>query len=104
MVIDFEAGRRWAYYVAWLQGKKPMTVAEPSAAKCFTSELTVRLANAGLEMMGLYGTLRQGSKWAALQGKFERMSQFSLGFTIAAGSTEIQKNLIAWSGLGLPRQ
>jgi len=104
LAIELEAGRQWAYYVTWLQSRNPMAAAEPSAAKYWASELAVRLANTGLEIMGLYGILKGGSRWAPLQGKFESMCQFSLGFTIAAGSTEIQKNLIAWMGLGLPRK
>jgi hypothetical protein len=61
------------------------------------------LANTGLEIMGLYGTLKYGTKWAPLRGKFEHMCQLNLGSTIGGGTTEIQKNLIAWMGLQLPR-
>jgi len=104
LATEVEAARQFAYYVVWMQSQNPMVVAEPSAAKVLTSELSVRLANTGLEIMGLYGTLKQGSKWAPLQGKFESKCQLSLGFTIAAGSTEIQKNLIARMGLQLPRE
>ena len=104
LAIGLEAAGQLAYYCAWMQGKNALTIAEPSASKWFSTELWVRLANTGLEVMGLYGTLKQGSKWAALKGKFQSMCQFSLGLTIAAGSTEIQKNLIAWVGLGLPRK
>jgi len=102
--IELEAARQWSYYCAWKQSKNPLTIAEPSAAKYYSAELMVRLANTAIEVMGLYGTLRRGSKWVPLQGKFESMCQLYLGVTIAAGSTEIQKNLIAWMELGLPRK
>jgi len=104
LATELEAARQWGYYVAWLQGKDPMAIAAPSASKYFTTELIVRLANTAVEIMGLYGTLKRGSKWAPLHGKFQTICQFYLGVTIAAGSTEIQKNLIAWMGLGLPRK
>lgn len=101
--IELEAARQWGHLCAWKQSQNPLTVAEPSASKCFSSELIVRFANTAVEVMGLYGILKRDSKWAPLQGKFESLCQTSLGITIAAGSTEIQKNLIAWFGLGLPR-
>ncbi len=104
LAVGLDAGRQLAYYCAWMQAKNTLAIAEPSASKYFSTELMVRLANTGVEVMGLYGTLKKGSKWAALKGKFEAMCQFTLGLTIAAGSTEIQKNLIAWMGLGLPRK
>ena len=103
LAIDLEAARQWAYYVAWLQSRNPAVAAEPSASKYFVTELWLRLAAAGLEIMGLYGTLKSGSKWAPLRGRFENICQVYPGLTIAGGTTEIQKNLIAWMGLRLPR-
>ena len=103
LAIELEAGRQWSYYVAWLQSQNPLTAVEASAAKCFDMELLVRLANVGMEIMGLYGTLKKESKWVPLHGKFESTSQLGPGFAISGGATEIQKNLIAWMGLGLPR-
>ena len=103
LAVAIEAARQWAYYVAWLQSKNPAVATEPAASKYFVTELQVRLANTGLEIMGLYGTLKYGTKWAPLRGKFEHMCQLNLGSTIGGGTTEIQKNLIAWMGLQLPR-
>lgn len=104
LAIDFEAARQWSLFSTWMQSKNPMTFAEPSASKFFITELMVRSSNCGIEIMGLYGTLKAGSKWAPLRGKFEANCQLYLGITIAAGSTEIQKNIIAWMALGLPRK
>lgn len=101
--IELEAARQWAYYVASLQSKGQNVPAESSAAKWFSSELTVRFANTVIEIMGLYGTLKEGSKGAKLQGRFEDLCQISLGITIAGGTTETMKNIIAWMGLKLPR-
>ncbi len=104
LAIGIEAAHQMAYYCAWMQGKNAMSIGEPSASKYFSSELTVRLANTGIEIMGLYGTLKKGTKWAPLRGKFQSVCQFNLGITIGAGSSEIQKNIIAWMKLGLPRK
>ena len=101
--IDIEASRQWAYYVAWLQAHGRPSLAEASGSKYFVTELGVRLANAAVEIMGLYGTLKMGSKWAPLHGKFQDCCQSSTALTIAGGTTEMQKNVIAWRGLELPR-
>lgn len=103
LAIEAEAGRQWAYYVSSLQSQGKNVPAESSAAKYFSSELLVRLANTIVEILGLYGPLKSRSKWALLQGKYESLCQTSLGLVIAAGTTETMKNIIAWMGLQLPR-
>ncbi|MDO8721731.1 MAG: acyl-CoA dehydrogenase family protein [Syntrophales bacterium] len=102
-VIDYEAALKFAYNVCWLQTKGKDVAAEAAACGYYANELNLRLANTAMEIMGLYGTLKRGSKWAPLYGKFQELCQWSSGFTIAGGTTEIRKNVIAWTGLGLPR-
>jgi alkylation response protein AidB-like acyl-CoA dehydrogenase len=53
--------------------------------------------------MGLYGQLEVGSKWAPLNGRIEHAYLSSVGMTIAAGTSEIMRLIIATRGLGLPR-
>jgi len=69
----------------------------------FGSEMQQRLYRTGMSMMGLYGTLSKGSKWAPLRGRIQRGFLTSFSSTIAAGTSEIQRNVIANRGLGLPR-
>jgi len=66
-------------------------------------ELMQRLANMGLQILGLYGQLEPGSKWAQLGGVLERDYLYNTGLTIGAGTSEIQRLVIAIWGLGLPR-
>ena len=104
VIADIEIGRALAYKIAWLQmkGKLVFSPAAASENKVFHTELQQRIANFGTEIMGLYGQL-EGSEWAPLDGAMPFGYQSVLGATIASGSSEIQRNLIAWSGLGLPR-
>jgi len=54
--------------------------------------------------MGLAGQVRlESQKWAKLQGRLTLQYMVTLGQTIAGGTTEIQKGIIATRGLGLPR-
>ncbi|MCH7697665.1 MAG: acyl-CoA dehydrogenase family protein [Chloroflexi bacterium] len=101
--IEFEVGKNLSYRVAWMQNQNLIPNYEASVSKLFGSELSQRLANAGIEIMGLGGQLAPGSKWAPLAGKFETLYLSSAALTVAAGTSEIQRNIIAGRGLGMPR-
>ena len=103
MVIECEVGRLLAYRVAWMQNQGQIPQAEASISKIFGSELMQRVANVGMQLLGVYGQLLKGSERAQLGGRVAHVYQSSLGRTIAAGTSEIQRTLIATRGLGLPR-
>ena len=101
--IEHEVGRYLAYRVSWMQGAGRIPNYEASMSKMYGSELTQRLGQAGVNIMGLYGGLYEGSKWAPLEAKMQVMYLSSVSATIAAGTSEIQRNIMATRGLGLPR-
>ncbi len=103
IAIEIETGRYLSYRVASIQSKGQIPNYESSAAKVYHSELGQRLANTGVQVMGLQGALREGSKYSRLRGRFARTYVTSAGTTIAAGTSEIQRGIIATRGLGLPR-
>ncbi|MBI4338804.1 MAG: acyl-CoA dehydrogenase family protein [Chloroflexi bacterium] len=103
MFIDLEVGRLLAYKVAWMQSQGQAPNREASASKLFGAETTQRNARAMLEIMGLYGQLAEGSPYAPLQGRLLRAWYGGISATIAAGTSEVQRNIIAQRGLGLPR-
>ncbi|MFC1945835.1 acyl-CoA dehydrogenase family protein, partial [Chloroflexota bacterium] len=94
---------RWlAYRVAWLQ-KNGMEVSyQASMSKIFGSELMQDIGQYAMELLGLYAQLLPESKWAPLHGDIEKWFLGNLGRTIGGGTSEIQRNLIATRGLGLP--
>lgn len=103
LFTDLEAGVALAQKIIWLQqeGGLAMTATMPSESKVFASELNQRIAAFATETMGLYGQVFD-SQWAPLSGMLSAHIH-APGGNILAGSSEIQRNLIAWSGLGLPR-
>jgi len=103
LYIEAEVGRMIAYRVADIQAKGQVPNKESSMSKVFGTELVQRVANFGLAVMGPYAQLVKGSKWARLQGFFQRTWLLSFSATIAAGTSEVQRNIIATRGLGLPR-
>jgi hypothetical protein len=105
LAIEIDVGRAMSYRVGWAQEKGDIMKAAAAAcgAKVYSTELWQRLAFAGIEIMGLYGTVAKGSKWAVLKGQFEVMAQSTPGYKLGGGTSEIMNNIIAWVGLGLPR-
>ena len=76
---------------------------EGSIAKLFSSELDVRIAGTAMKVLGLYGQLRAGSPHAAASGRVESTYLYATTSTVGGGTSEIQRNIIAQRGLGLPR-
>ncbi len=76
---------------------------EASLLKLFLSELDQRIANTGLHILGMHGSLMPGSPLAKLQAQFALTYLTTVPRTIAGGTSEIQRNIIATRGLGLPR-
>ena len=72
-------------------------------SKLYGSELQQRLAGAGMQIMGMAGQLAPGSQWAPLSGRLEQHYLFASALTVAAGTSEIMRGIIAGRGLGLPR-
>ena len=101
--IELNIARFLSYRVVTLQERGLVPNHEASIIKVFNSEYGQRLSRAGLHMLGLYGQLRPESPYARLRGRFERWYLISAATTIAAGTSEIQRNIIAQRGLGLPR-
>jgi alkylation response protein AidB-like acyl-CoA dehydrogenase len=103
-MIELTAGTNIAYRIPWMQSKGIIPNYEASISKLFGSELMQRVAHTGLQLMGLFGGIAPGSKWAPLKGRMERTYLVAVSSTIAAGTSEIQRSIVATRGLGLPRE
>ena len=73
-------------------------------SKVFSSELMERFGEASLDLLGTGATLSKGSPGAIPDGTMEQFLRHSLMYVIGGGTNEIQRNVIALRGLGLPRQ
>ena len=102
--LEVEIGQLLSYRVASMQSRGLVPNYESSIAKLFNTDMQLRLAKAGMEIMGLYGQLEPQSKYVPLRGKFERQYLWQTGMSVGGGTPEIQRNIIAMRGLGLPRQ
>jgi alkylation response protein AidB-like acyl-CoA dehydrogenase len=74
-----------------------------SQYKLFMTEAGKRLASTALDLFGSEGQLKPGEEGAPVGGRFERSYRYTVVDTIGGGASEIQKNIIARRGLGLPQ-
>ena len=104
LAIDVDAGRAFSYSVVCTQIKEGLVKAGPmaAAAKVLATELLQDVTYAGCELMGLYGQVKD-SRWAPMQGRFEKDYQVCLGLKMGGGTSEVMRNLICSMELGLPR-
>ena len=100
---EVEVARLIAYKVAWMQSQGMIPNKEASMSKVFGSETLQKVADTGMKILGHFGQLTSGDAWAPLQGRMQEAWRYSFSGTIAAGTSEIQRNIIAGRGLGLPR-
>jgi alkylation response protein AidB-like acyl-CoA dehydrogenase len=96
-------GKLLSYRVVTMQAKGMVPNYESSMTKLFASELNQRIARTGAKVGGLHAQLLAGSEHAVANGRYGNMYMSTLASTIAGGTSEIQRNIIAQRGLGLPR-
>jgi alkylation response protein AidB-like acyl-CoA dehydrogenase len=76
---------------------------EGSLEKLFWSEMYQQMLESALGMQGPFAQLMKGDARAVDHGRFQHLMLYSRGRTIAAGTSEIQRNILAERVLGLPR-
>ena len=89
--------------LSWMQENKMWALSEIAMSKLVSTELAYDLANYATQIMGPVSALRGESEHAELEGYFAHMYQEAAHYKIAGGTSEIQRQIIATRGLGLPR-
>jgi alkylation response protein AidB-like acyl-CoA dehydrogenase len=104
MAIEFQVARFLTYRAVWLRSlghRRPDW--EAAQVKLFNSEMAQRLYQVAVEIVGLHAQLRGDSARAVLSGVVAQGYLSTVQDTIGAGTSEVQRNIIAARGLSLPR-
>jgi alkylation response protein AidB-like acyl-CoA dehydrogenase len=102
--VDLREHRALALRNAWIISQGGTPIAEASMAKISGTELRTKLASAAMDLMGRYGGLSaESGESAPFGGRAEFNFRLSPIFRFGGGTNEVQRDIVAAAGLGLPR-
>jgi alkylation response protein AidB-like acyl-CoA dehydrogenase len=101
--IDMETARLFAYKVVWLASKGLHAGTLASMSKVFCSEAEQRCSHTMMKIINSYGLLEDGHDDSPLLGRIAHWYFGSFSCTLARGTSEVQRNILATRDLGLPR-
>jgi alkylation response protein AidB-like acyl-CoA dehydrogenase len=99
-----EALKLMCWKQAWATENGTLQFADASAMKVYGTELFIEAYQLLMEVYGNCGVLRRGSRGSVLKGRVEIMYRAMLILTFGGGTNEIQRDIIAVAGLGMPAQ
>lgn len=107
IATDMQVAWLLSYQVVWLQSQgRDVTAKEAPVAKLYYSEVGERFANVAIGILGQYGQLERwgtSKKQIPLGGEIATLYRDSRNSQIGGGTSEMQLDIIAQRGLGLPR-
>jgi alkylation response protein AidB-like acyl-CoA dehydrogenase len=101
LALEHEVGRLMCYRVAWMQSNGLVPNAEASSAKIFGTEWSQRMMSLAMKVLGMSGGASSESERLSNMVRYGYLNAVSR--TIAGGTSEVQRNIIATRGLSLPR-
>jgi alkylation response protein AidB-like acyl-CoA dehydrogenase len=104
LLAECEMAKMIHYRAMSFVSKGVQSTYEVAIDKMFNCELAQRAAQLGMQILGPYGSLRHGSKYTPLNGWPSFFYLDTPSYTVLAGTSEIDRNVIAIQGLGLPNQ
>ncbi len=104
IAVEIEAGYLLMWRTAEMLDKGFPASVESSALKLVATELSRKMAEAAMDIFGPYALMDEESEFMPFRGLAPRGYLDCISATIGAGTSEIQRNIIAVRGLGLPRK
>ena len=103
IAIEIEVGRNMGERINWMISQNMLTVLPSCQNKIHGASVAQKVSNLGMQILGLYGQLDEKSKWAQLGGRMRHIYLSSRAWSLAGGTSEMSRNIIAGRyGLGLP--
>jgi hypothetical protein len=103
IAIENEMAKLLNYRLAWEISKNILVPNTAAEIKFIGDGVMEHVGIVGMQILGPYSQLKQDSKWVKMKGTVELLYLMFLGIRNAMGTDEVQKNIIAQFGLGLPR-
>jgi alkylation response protein AidB-like acyl-CoA dehydrogenase len=103
MAAEIEAARHLAVNGVRIVARGGLPIHEAAMSKVYSGELLQRLTQSAIDLLGPVATLGEDAELAILDGRIEQQLRRSIMMVVGGGTAEVQRNLIATRGLGLPR-
>ena len=97
-------GRHLGQRMATKAARGQITPADTPLSKIWFSEFNLEVTEAALALQGARSMATEGDELSDEDGRWQDAFLYARAYTIAGGSNEIMRNLIAERGLGLPRE
>ena len=103
LAAEIEAARQLAVNGVRIVARGGLPIHEAAMSKVYSGELLQRLTQSAIDLLGPVATLGEDAELAILDGRIEQQLRRSIMMVVGGGTAEVQRNLIATRGLGLPR-
>ncbi len=100
---DLELAQLFGYRTAAMIDAGLVPNREASQQKIFTTELQTKFANLGTQILEMSGQLDRYDPNAPFYGVMEHLYRKAPFLRFGGGTNEVQRNIVAQRGLGLPR-
>jgi len=104
IATEIEAGYMLVWRTAEMLDKGFSPSVESASLKLVATELSRKMAEVAMDICGPYGLIEEDTAFTPFRGLAPRGYLDCISATIGAGTSEIQRNIIANRGLGLPRR
>lgn len=102
--IDLEIGQLFGYQAASKLDEGVDLSADASMMKVYATELYTKVSDIGMQIMEAYGQLNWQNEDAPAGGTVEHLYRLAPFHRFGGGTNEVQRNIVAQRGLGLPRK
>jgi alkylation response protein AidB-like acyl-CoA dehydrogenase len=103
LIAECEVARLTHYHVTWMQAQGKVLNYEAAMCKLLGFEAIQHVAEFGMKVFKHYGILSDHSPLAPLSGRISSCYLRSYGHSMEAGTSEMDRDVIAQRGMGLPR-
>ena len=104
LYIETDVMFNFSFRIMTMQNAGQIPNYEASVSKMFASELLQRAAKTSAKVIGLYANINNADDdRAPMDARYARNYVHSMCESIRGGTSEVQRNIIATRGLGLPR-
>lgn len=104
LYMDLEVARLFGFRGASMIDQGKDCSAEASMMKVYATELRTKIADYGMQIVGMYGQLNKEDELAPLVGALEHQYRLAPFHRFGGGTNEVQRNIVAQRGLRLPRR